>query len=186
MKAGHLEKGMYILYKNNEPFLVQEREFVKPGKGGAFVRCKLKGLLSGQTVKENIKSNDTLEIANVEHGQGQYLYTDGTHLHFMDTENFEQYTIEKNKFEKLSHYLLEGEAYQLTFFDEQVIDIILPPKVILTVTSASEALKGDTATSVTKIVECETGLEIRVPGFIKEEEKIVVNTETHEYVERAN
>ncbi len=186
MKAGQLEKGMCILHKNNEPFLVQEREFVKPGKGGAFVRCKLKGLLSGQLVREVIRSNDTVDLAEVENGKGQYLYEDGKQFFFMDSESFEEYAVNITDFENHKNYLRAGEVYQIMFFDGKIIDVILPPKVVLTVTAATEAIKGDTATSVTKMVECDTGAMIKVPGFIQEGEKILVNTETGEYAERAN
>ncbi len=186
MKAGQLEKGMCILYKNNEPFLVQEREFVKPGKGGAFVRCKLKALLSGHIIREVIRSHDTLELAEIENIKGQYLYEDGTHFYFMDQTSFEEHTVKIENFENHKNYLYTGEIYSLVFFNSNIIDVLLPPKVALTVTSAAEAVKGDTATGVTKMVECDTGAIIKVPGFIQEGEKILVNTETGEYAERAN
>lgn len=186
MKAGQLEKGMCILYKNAEPFLVQDREFVNPGKGSAFVRCKLKNLFTGQVLRETLKSQDNVEVADVQNAQGQYLYEDGEHFHFMETKTFEQHTVSLSDFSGHRNYLREGETYQIVFFNGNIIDVILPPKVILTVTVASEALKGDTATSVTKLVECDTGASIKVPGFIKEGEKILVNTETGEYVERIN
>lgn len=186
MKAGQIEKGMYILYKNNEPFLVQEREFVKPGKGGAFVRCKLKGLLSGQLVREVIRSHDTVEIADVENAKGQYLYEDGTQFFFMEEESFEEYAVNIEDFKNHKNYLHAGDICQLVFFDGKIIDVVLPLKVVLTITAAAEAIKGNTATSVTKMVECDTGAMIKVPGFIQEGEKILVNTETGEYAERVN
>lgn len=185
MKAGQIEKGQFILYKG-EPFLVVEREFVNPGKGSAFVRCKLKGVRTGQLLKETIKSQDTVEEAEVTHRNSQYLYDDEQEYYFMDNETFEQFSRAKSGIEDYKYYMKDGEVYQVIFFEGNPIDIILPPKVALTVVVAPEALKGDTATSVTKIVECDTGAKIKAPGFIKEGDKILVNTETGEYVERIN
>lgn len=185
MKAGQLEKGQYIIYKN-EPFLVVDREFVNPGKGSAFVRCKLKGVKNKQSLKETLKSQDNLELADITNKNSQYLYNDSANYYFMDNENYEQFTVNKEGLENHQNYILDEEIYQVVFFNGDAIDIILPPKVVLTVVVAAEALKGDTATSVTKVVECNTGAKIKVPGFIKEGEKILVNTETGEYAERVN
>ena len=185
MKAGQLEKGQYILYKN-EPYYVSEREFVNPGKGSAFVRFKLKGVKSGKVLKETLKSQDNLELADISNKNSQYLYDDDSFYYFMDNESYEQFTIAKDGLESYKNYLHDGETYQVVLFDGQAIDIILPPKVVLRVVVAPESMKGDTATSVTKIVECDTGMKVKVPGFIKENEKILVNTETGEYTERVN
>ena len=186
MKAGQMEKGQFILYKGNEPFLVVEREFVNPGKGAAFVRCKLKGVRTGQVLKETVKSQDNIEIADVTNRNCQYLYYDDNSFYFMDNETFDQFTIDQEGLHSYKDYMMDGEVYQVVFFEGNGIDIILPPKVVLTVTESAVALKGDTATSVTKTVVCNTGASIKVPGFIKENEKILVNTETGEYVERVN
>ncbi len=185
MKAGQLEKGMYILFKN-EPYLVVDREFVNPGKGSAFVRCKIKGVKNGQILKETIKSQDSVDPADVEQKKGQYLYVDGSAYFFMDEESYEQYQLIYTGYEYIKDFAKEGESYQLVFFNGDLIDVILPLKVKLVVSSAQEAIKGDTATSVTKMVECETGLQVKVPGFIKEGDTIVVNTSTREYVERTH
>lgn len=185
MKAGQIEKGMHILIKG-EPFVVVEREFVNPGKGAAFVRCKFKGLSSGQVLRETIKTQDTVEEANIEYKNTQFLYKDDSQIHVMEQETYEQYAIPLKGLEDKVYFLKEGESYQVITFNGSPIDIIIPPKVVMKVVDAPEALRGDTATSVNKTIECEAGLRLRAPGFIKAGEKILINTETMEYVERAN
>ena len=185
IKAGAIEKGMCILIKE-EPYLVAEREFVNPGKGSAFVRLKLKNIRSGQVLKQVMKTPETVEDVSVEDKLCQYLYNDGENFHFMDNENFEQFTIPVESFEDIVLFLKEGESYKVVMWDDKPIDIKIPYKVVFIVTSAEEGLKGDTVTGATKTVTLETGLKIKVPIFIKEGEKVLVNTETKEYVERVN
>ena len=185
MKAGQIEKGMYLLIKR-EPFVVIEREFVNPGKGSAFVRCKLKGISSGQVLRETLKTQDTVEEANIQYKNAQYLYKDEGNIHVMEQDTYEQYALPLRDLENKIYFLKEGEMYQIILFNSNPIDILLPPKVVMKVVHAPEALKGDTATSVNKTIECESGFTLRVPAFIKEGESILVNTETMEYVERAN
>ena len=185
VKAGQLAKGMFVLFKN-EPYLVADREFVNPGKGSAFVRLKLKHVKSGLVLRETIKSQETIEDITVEDAETQFLYADDESYHFMDSETYEQFTLPINGLEDRKSYLKEGETFQVVFWEEQPIDIKLPLKMVLAVTEAEEAIKGDTVSGTTKTVTVETGLTVRVPIFIKQGEKILVNTETGEYVERVN
>ncbi len=185
IKAGAIDKGMTILMKD-DPFLVVEREFVNPGKGSAFVRLKLKNLKSGQVLKEVLKSQETIEEVDVIDRKSQFMYADGEGYHFMDTETFDQYLVLRENFEDMELFMKEGETYTIVFWEESPIDIIIPYKMVYTVTEAEDAVKGDTVTGATKTVRVETGLEVKVPIFIKEGEKILVNTESREYVERVN
>jgi elongation factor P len=185
IKAGSIDKGMTILMKN-DPYLVAEREFVNPGKGSAFVRLKLKNLKTGQVLKEVLKSQESVEEVDVVSQKSQYMYTDGEGYHFMDNETFDQYAVPIEGFEDIGLFIQEGGSYEVMFFEEAPIDIKIPYKVVFTVTEAEEAIKGDTVTGATKTVKVETGLEVKVPIFIKQGEKILVNTETREYVERVN
>ena len=185
IKAGALAKGMCILIKN-EPHSVVEREFVNPGKGSAFVRLKLKNLKTGQVLRETIKTADSVEDVDVEEQNCQYLYSDGDNIHFMNNSNYEQYAIPQEGMEETLLFLKEGETYKLVLYEGQPIDIIVPFKMTLEVTEASEGLKGDTVSGASKPVVLETGLTVRVPLFIKQGEFIVINTETKEYVERVN
>jgi len=185
IRAGAISKGTFLRLKN-EPYVVVEREFVNPGKGSAFVRLKLKNLVSGQVLKQVNKSQETLEDINIETKEAQYLYADGEHYHFMDLETYEQFTVAIEGHEDKKFFILEGDTVQLSFWDEKPIDILLPFKVVLTVTEAGEGLKGDTVSGATKQVTLETGLVVKVPLFIKQGDKILVNSETREYVERVN
>lgn len=185
IKAGQIDKSTFLLIKGG-PYAVIEREFVTPGKGSAFCRCKLKNLITGQVLQETFKTQDNLEDISVEEKDCQYLYADSESYHFMNTEDYEQFAIPFVGFEEKINYLLDGETYRLLFWDDKPIDVKIPPKVVYTVTDAPEAVKGDTATNVTKVVTVETGLKVKAPFFIKEGERILVNTETNEYVERIN
>jgi elongation factor P len=185
IKAGAVDKGMCLLMKN-APYLVTEREFVNPGKGSAFVRLKLKSLTTGQTLQETIKTNDNVEEANVADRNAQFMYADATDYHFMDTENYEQFPVSREGMEDKQYYLQEGHTYYITEWEGKPINIKIPYKIVLTVKEAHEALKGDTVTGATKPVVLETGLTIRVPIFIKQGEKVMINTESNEYVERVN
>ncbi|HUV07138.1 MAG TPA: elongation factor P [Spirochaetia bacterium] len=185
IKAGQIAKGMFLLFKD-EPYQVSEREFVNPGKGSAFVRLKLKNLRTGLVIRETVKSQDTVEDIVVENRDSQYLYQDSDYYHFMDSETYEQFTLPVAGLEEMKNYLREGDVYQVMVWEEKPIDIKIPLKMILTVTHAENAVRGDTVSGTTKVVTVETGLKVKVPIFIKEGERILVNTEAGEYVERVN
>jgi elongation factor P len=185
IRAGVISKGTFLLVKD-EPYLVVEREFVNPGKGSAFVRLKLKNLVSGQVLKQVNKSQEMLEDINVENREAQFLYADSESYHFMDLETYEQFTMPISGQEDKKFFVREGDTLQLSFWDERPIDILLPYKIVLQVTEAQTGLKGDTVSGATKPVTTETGLVVKVPLFIKSGDKILVNTETREYVERVN
>lgn len=185
IKGGAIEKGMYILYKG-APYLVAEREFVNPGKGAAFTRCKLKNAKDGSVLKETIKTSDNVEEANVYDRDGQFLYSDGEAFHFMDVESYDQFEIPAEVLADKGRYLKEGEQYRIYMWESEPIDVVVPMKIVYEVTDAPEAVKGDTVTGASKTVTVETGLTVQVPIFIKQGDKIRVNTESGEYVERVN
>lgn len=184
IKGGAIEKGMYILFKG-DPYLVAEREFVNPGKGAAFTRCKLKNAKNGSVLKETIKTSDNVEEANVYDRDAQYLYVDEAY-HFMDIETYDQFEISAALLSEKGGYLMEGEQYRIIMWEAEPIDVIIPMKIVVEVTDAPDAVKGDTVTGATKTVVVETGISVQVPIFIKSGDKIRVNTETGEYVERVN
>jgi elongation factor P len=184
-KAGSIDKGMFILLKN-EPHQVTEREFVKPGKGQAFVRLKLKNVRTGLVQRPVIKSHESVEEISVEDHASQYLYADESAYFFMDTDTYEQFEIPLSGFEERKDYMKEGDTYDVVMWESTALDIKLPLKEVYTVSDAEDAVKGDTVTGATKTVVCETGLSVKVPIFIKTGDKLLVNTETGDYVERVN
>ena len=184
-KAGSIDKGMFILVKD-EPHLVAEREFVKPGKGQAFVRLKLKNVRTGLVQRPVIKSHESVEEISVEDRRSQYLYADDAAYHFMNTDTYEQFEIPLSGFEDRKDYMKEGDSYDVAMWESTPLGIKLPLKEVYTVSDAEDAVKGDTVTGATKTVVCETGLSVKVPIFIKAGDKILVNTETGDYVERVN
>lgn len=185
MKAGAIDKGLYMLFRG-DPYQVTDREFVNPGKGSAFVRLKLKHARTGQVIREVIKSHETVEEADVEARDVQYLYSDADHLVFMDTGSYEQFNVPAASVEEsITRFLKEGESYQVLMWGEDPLAVQLPLKMKLEVTDAPHAERGDTATGATKTATTETGLTLQVPLFIKTGDRVVVNTTTGAYVERA-
>jgi len=185
IKAGSISKGIYILWKN-EPCLVVDKEFFNPGKGAAVVRLKLKGLTSGNVLREVIKTDDQVEEVMVDHFSAQYLYKSNDQFIFMNPRSFDQYQVDENVIGDKSKYLKEGIEYQLEFYQGRVIGIRLPKKMVFEVIQTENAVKGNTVTGATKPAKLETGLIIKVPLFINKGEKVFVNTETGEYVSRKN
>jgi len=185
IRCGDITKGTCLLQKG-QPYLVVEREFHTPGKGTAIARIKMKSIKDGSMLSITIPTQQEVEDAQVEIRNAQYQYADLENFHFMDGESFEQYevSIEENPEKKL--YLQEGNSYQIIIWEGKVIDIQIPTKVAFTVAESENYIKGDTATGATKPIKTETGLTVRVPLFIKQDEKILVNTETNEYLERVN
>lgn len=185
LKAGAISKGMYLLEKS-DPYVVSEREFVNPGKGSAFVRLKLKNLRNGSVQKITHKSQDNVEEIDVDDFEAQFLYSDGENYHFMNSETFDQFEVPMTGHEDAQYFMLEGESFKLTRWNEETLDIRLPPKKDLIVAEAEEAVKGDTVQGASKMITTETGLQVKVPIFIKQGEKIRISTETQEYQERIN
>ena len=185
IRGGDITKGSCLLQKG-QPYLVVDREFHNPGKGTAVARIKMKSIKDGSVLSLTIPTQQEVEDAQVELRTAQYQYADQDNYHFMDNESFEQYEvpISENPDKKL--YLKEGDSYQIIIWEGKVIDIQIPYKVVFTVAESENYIKGDTATGATKPIITDTGLTVRVPLFIKQGERILVNTETNEYVERVN
>jgi elongation factor P len=185
IRGGDIGKGTVLLIKN-APYLVVEREFVSPGKGTAFARVKMKNLKDGSVLTQTIKTPDMVEDAEVETRDCQYQYDDGSNYVFMDSVSYEQINVPESLNENLKYYLKEGETYPIVIWEENPIDVKIPQKMVFNVTDGGNYIKGDTASGATMPVVTETGLTVRVPLFIKVGQKIRVNTETNEYLERVN
>ncbi|MDR1654572.1 MAG: elongation factor P [Treponema sp.] len=185
IRGGDIVKGSCLLQKG-QPYLVVEREFHNPGKGTAIARIKMKSIKDGSVLTLTIPTQQEIEDAQVDVKTCQYQYADQDYFHFMDSESYEQYEVPIAENEEKKYYLKDTDSYDLTIWEGKVIDIKIPYKVVFTVAESENYVKGDTVSGATKPVTTETGLTVRVPLFIKQGEKILVNTETNEYVERVN
>lgn len=183
ISSNDFKNGMTILYENNL-YLILEFLHVKPGKGAAFVRTKLKNLRTGATIDYTFNAGEKVEKAMVEKNKMSYLYDSGNFYVFMNNETYEQLEVEKNIIKEEMDFIYEGLEIELVQYQNEVIGINLPDKVSLTITECAEAVKGDTKTNATKDAILETGLKIKVPLFIEQGEKVIVSTQTKEYVSR--
>ena len=185
VRGGDINLGTCLLINGN-PHIVVDREFVSPGKGSAFARVKAKSLKTGNVITQTIKTADFVEDAQVDLVDCQYQYSDGENFMFMNNETFEQFGVSIAIHGDRQHYLKEGETYTLVMWEGEAIDIKIPMKMIFTVADSENYVKGDTVSGATKPITTETGLVVRVPLFIKQGERILVNTESNDYVERVN
>jgi elongation factor P len=175
--------GLKIIL-DGDPFAIVENEFVKPGKGQAFNRVRIRNLKTGRVVDRTFKSGDTVEAADVVDVQMQYLYNDGEFWHFMVPESFEQYMADKNVVGDAAQWLKAEDTCTITLWNNVPLDMVPPTFVELTVTQTDPGLRGDTATGGTKPATLETGAVVRVPLFLEEGTIIKVDTRTGEYVSR--
>lgn len=167
-----------ILYK------VLDYHHHKPGRGNATIRIKARNLRSGSTLEKTFQSGDRVQDIRLDFHNIQYLYTDGDFYHFMDTETYDQPAIRKEVLGDSAGFLKEGMECKLTLYENEPIDIELPTTVDLKVTRAETAVKGDTATGVTKRVVVETGAMVETPYFVTEGDTIRVDTRDGSYVTR--
>ncbi|PHQ60972.1 MAG: elongation factor P [Maribacter sp.] len=179
-----IRKGLCIRY-NHDIYKVIEFLHVKPGKGPAFVRTKLKSVTSGKVLDNTFSSGHKIEDVRVETRSYQYLYAEGETYHFMNTDDFNQITIEKSTLDAPG-LLKEGEIVTILFNteDSMPLSVDMPASVVLEVTYTEPGVKGNTATNATKPAKVETGAEVNVPLFINEGDKIKVDTEKGSYLER--
>ncbi len=179
-----IKNGLVLEY-NNDLFAVVEFQHVKPGKGPAFVRTKLKSLTTGKVIDNTFSAGHKIQTARVERHKYQFLYKDDVGFHFMHTDTYEQMPIEESMI-NAPRFLKDGEACDVLIHaeKEQVIGCELPQHVVLQVTYTEPGVRGDTATNTTKPAKLETGAEIQVPLFINQDEFIKVDTVKGTYVER--
>jgi elongation factor P len=169
---------------DGEPYVMIYFQHVKPGKGGAFVRTKIKNLRTGRVLERTFRSGERLDEAEVEDKKMQYLYQDGEQFIFMDQETYDQIPFTAAQIGDARKYLKENLDVDVVFWRGKPIDIELPPFIVAAVAQCDPGLKGDTASGATKPATLETGAVVQVPLFIKEGESIRVDTRTNVYVER--
>ncbi|MDB5166077.1 MAG: elongation factor [Candidatus Saccharibacteria bacterium] len=179
----NLKKGT-LFQMEGEPFRVVEYSQKVMGRGGSIVNVRIKSLIDGKVLEKTFKGNEQLETADVTNQSVQYLYNDGVIFYFMNGDTFEQFEISSELVGDGAGYLKEGDQVQLQFFDDRAINVELPKNVALEVTYTENAVKGDTTSSIQKEATLETGINIRVPAFIKQGDIVSVDTATGAYRER--
>jgi elongation factor P len=180
------KKGKKILF-NDAPYMILDYVSVKPGKGGAYIRTKMKNMLTGLVHEETFRSGEKFEQPNLENRDMQYLYEDNGLYNFMDTENFEQFSFNKDQIEEALNFLKEQETFNIIYFNDRPISVTPPMFMELKVTETPPGVRGNSAQGgVTKPATFETGLVLQVPLFVNEGDILKIDTRTTEYIERIN
>jgi len=181
--TNEFRSGLRIIL-DNDPCIILENEFVKPGKGQAFSRVRIKNLKTSKTVDKTFKSGENVEAADVVDTDMQFLYADGEFWHFMVPDTFEQYAADENAVGDAKNWLKEQDVCQITLWNNQPL-IVLPPNFVeLEITETDPGLRGDTASGGVKPATLSTGAVVRVPLFLEQGEIIKVDTRSREYVSR--
>jgi len=182
--TNEFKAGLKIII-DGDPYNIIENEFVKPGKGQAFNRVKIRNLRTGKVLERNYKSGESVEAADVLEMDAQYLYSDGQFWHFMNPENYEQLAADANAMGDAAQWLKGEEECKLLLWNGKPLAVTAPVFVTLKITETDPGVRGDTATGGTKPAKLETGATVRVPLFINEGEVIKVDTRTASYSARA-
>ncbi|MEV7007706.1 elongation factor P [Streptosporangium sp. NPDC051022] len=180
-----LKNGLVLKLDGGELWAVVEFQHVKPGKGGAFVRTKLKNVLSGKVVDKTFNAGVKVEVANVDKREMQFSYMDGDEFVFMDTETYDMLNVSRTAVGEAANYLLENMLATVAVNEGNVLYVDLPAAVELIIAETEPGLQGDRSTGGTKPAKLETGAEIKVPLFITTGEKVKVDTRTGDYLGRA-
>jgi elongation factor P len=183
VSTADFRKGLKIELEG-EPYIITDFLHVKPGKGGAFIRTKLKSLVTGNVIDRTFRSGEKVQTPALEEKNMQYLYQEGEVYHFMDNDTYEQFSLLRKQLGADSNFLRENVEVKILFHNGQPIGVELPFFVELTIVQTEPGVKGDTATGGTKPATVETGGVIQVPLFLNEGDRIKVDTRTGEYIER--
>ena len=183
LNTSDFRKGSKIIL-DGEPYDMLEVNFVKPGKGQALYKCRLKNLIKGTMLDRTYKSGDSLEAADVRNGEGQFLYKDATGLVFMDQENFEQFTIATDAAGDQARFLQDNAVCVVLFWGELPIGLTAPAQAVMKVTYTESVARGNTSSNLTKPATVENGETVQVPAFVEMDDMIRINAQTGEYIER--
>lgn len=184
LSTNEFRSGVKIM-QDNDPCIIIENEFVKPGKGQAFNRVKFRNLRTGRVLEKTFKSGDTVEAADVVDVEMQYLYHDGEHYHFMSPESYEQHEMNAKVVDEAAKWLKEQDVCIVTLWNGSPLSVAPPNFVILKIADTDPGLRGDTSGGGTKPATLETGAVVRVPLFLEIGDSIKVDTRNAEYVSRA-
>ncbi len=182
-ETSEFRKGLRIEI-DDHPYIMVENQFVKPGKGQAFNRVKIKSLLNGNVIDRTYKSGEKVKEADISDRSMQFLYSGDDSYHFMDNDNYEQLEMTREQIEDNWKWLQENMVVDMLIYRGQPVSITVPNFVVLEITHCEPGMKGDTATSASKPATVSTGAIIYVPLFVNQNEKIRIDTRTGEYVER--
>ena len=178
-----IKKGLKFVY-DGEPYVCLEFQFVKPGKGQAFTRTKMRHLLTGSVIERNIRSGEKIEPADAEERSFQYIYPDADDFVFLDPNSGDQITVRREVLGSDFDLLMDGSECMITIYKGNPVALELPPHITVEITETEPGVKGDTASNVTKSATIATGATIQVPLFIAEGEWVRVDTRTRSYLER--
>ena len=167
------------------PYTITWSQHSKQARGAGVMKVKLRNLLTGASLDRTFQGNEKLEEAMIQFRSAQFLYADGDQYEFMDQESYETVVLPADRLGTMVHFLVDGAAVDIQYFDDRPINVQIPTKLAFKVAETEPGVKGDTATSATKMAKLETGYELKVPLFINQGEMVVVNTLSGEYVERA-
>jgi len=183
-QTNQFKNGLKLML-DGDPYTIVESEFVKPGKGQAFSRIKVRNLRSGRVIERTYKSGETVEGADVIELDLQYLYSDGDRWHFMNTDTYEQLEADKPAMVDAAQWLKGEEICQVTLWNGLPLTVTAPNFVTLQIAQTDPGLRGDTASGGTKPATMETGAVVKVPLFIEQDEVIKIDTRSGDYVSRA-
>lgn len=184
IEAGDFRKGVTIEY-NNSVYVITDFQHVKPGKGAAFVRTRLKNVMNGAVLEQTFNPSDKYPKAHIETKTMEYLYSDGELYYFMDNETYEQLPLNHAQVEDALQFIKENMIVTIKFFKGAAFSVEPPNFVVLQITETEPGFAGDTSQGARKPAKLETGLEIQVPLFINQGELVRIDTRTGEYMERA-
>jgi len=184
-ETSDIRKGLKVKV-NDQPWIVVDFQFVKPGKGNAFTTTRIKNMITGQVIERNYKTGEKLEPVTLDVQNVQFLYAEGDDFHFMNNETYDQFHVPREQLGDAAKWLLENMVLELQFYNGKPISVELPTFVELKITYTEPAVKGNTATGATKSATLETGAEVQVPLFINDSDVLRIDTRTGEYVERVN
>ena len=179
----NIKNGMTVII-DGQIYQIVDFLHVKPGKGSAFMKMKLKNLRAGTTLEKTMNTNIKLEKANITKVQMSYLYSTGDEYVFMDMNTYDQVTLPEKQIEDEAKFLKENLEVELVYFNDELLGVNLPDKIDYKVTSTTDAVKGNTSTNAQKDAELENGLVIKVPLFINNDDEVVVSTADGKYVSR--
>ena len=185
ISPNEFRKGAKLMFEG-APYVIVDFQHVKMGRGRPHVKAKMKHLITGQIIEKSFLTTENFDQPDLQVRTMQYMYVQGDEYAFMDTQTYDQIAIDAGHLGDAKWYLMESHEYDVLFFEGKPLSLELPASVVLVVTESEPAVKGDSVSNIMKPATVETGLQVKVPLFVKEGDKVRVDTRTNEYLERAN